>query len=219
LTDIRYFRPPLDAERGIFFDALANDDLVNILTAVFGDDLYFHGTQMFFNPLNGRRPYWHRDLQYMGYDETRQQELLRELCNLHVRIPLRPEQGFMLVPGSHERWDNELEHDVRLERSGHASCEELPAAVGFDLEPADVLIFSAHMLHRGTYEGNGERLSLDLMLGRPHPEMPMTLHEDELPTATELARLRHPEWFARARKMLLERGIIDATGEPDIRNE
>jgi hypothetical protein len=57
------------------------------------------------------------------------------------------------------------------------------------------------------------------MLGRPHPEMPMTLHEDELPTAAELARLRHPEWFARAGKMLVEGGIIDTAGEPGIREE
>jgi len=109
---------------------------------VFGDSLYFHGTQMFFNPLDGRRrPYWHRDLQYMSYDETRQRALLSELCNLHVRMPLRSERHFMLVPGSHARWDSELERDVRLESSGHHSWEELPSATVFDLEPGDTLIF------------------------------------------------------------------------------
>jgi hypothetical protein len=204
LTAIRYFQPPLDSERRIFFAALADKALWDLLTAVFGDDLYFHGTQMFFNPFGGRRPYWHRDLQYMSYDESRQRALLGELCNLHVRIPLRSEWDFMLVPGSHTRWDTDLERDVRLEGSGHHSWEELPFATTLDLDPGDALVFSAHMLHRGTYDGNKNRLSLDLMLGKPHPAMPMTLELQELPTDGELAGLCHPQWFARARKLLLE---------------
>ena len=205
LTATRYFQSPFDGERRIFFNALADSALWDLLTAVFGDDLYFHGTQLFFNPQNGpRRPYWHRDLQYMSYDETRQRALLGELCNLHVRIPLRTERHFMLVPGSHARWDTDLERDVRLEDSGHHSWEELTSATTLDLEPGDTLIFSAHMLHRGTYDGNHSRLSLDLMLGTPHPAMPMTLELQELPTAGELGSLRHPQWFARARELLLE---------------
>jgi hypothetical protein len=207
LTAIRYFQPPFDDERRSFFDALADSALWELLTGSFGDDLYFHGTQMFFNPLHGRRPYWHRDLQYMSYDETRQRALLGELCNLHVRIPLRSERRFMLVPGSHARWDTDLERDIRLEGSGHHSWEELPSATAFDLAPGDTLIFSAHMLHRGTYDGNHDRLSLDLMLGKPHPSMPVTLQVQELPTAGELAGLRHPQWFVRAGKLLLESSI------------
>ena len=73
LTAARYFRPPFNSERRIFLDALADDALSNLVTAIFGDDLYFHGTQMFFNPLHdSRQLYWHRDLQYMGYDESKQ---------------------------------------------------------------------------------------------------------------------------------------------------
>jgi hypothetical protein len=182
LTATRYFRPPFDSERRIFFDALADGALWDLLTALFGNDLYFHGTQMFFNPLDRRqRPYWHRDLQYMDYDETRQRAVLGELCNLHVRIPLRSERSFMLVPGSHARWDTDLERDVRLERSGHRNWEELPFATPFDLDPGDILILSAHMLHRGTYEGNNGRLSLDLMLGKPHPQMPVTSRSTSFP--------------------------------------
>ena len=205
LTGSRYFRPPFDAQRPVFFDALADDVLSNLLAAVFGDDLYFHGTQMFFNPPGGRRrPYWHRDIQYMAYEETRQQALLGELCNLHVRFPLRPERRFMLVPGSHARWDTDLEQDVRLERSGHCSWEDLPSATAFDLYPGDILIFSAHMLHRGTYEGNNGRLSLDLMLGKPHPQVPMTLDSEELPTRVELASVRHPRWYMHAQRLLAD---------------
>jgi hypothetical protein len=206
LTATRYFRPPFGAQRSIFFDALADDALWHLLTAVFGDDLYFHGTQMFFNPLGGRRrPYWHRDIQYMAFDETQRQALLGELCHLHVRLPLRPERSFMLVPGSHARWDADRERDVRLERSGHETWEDLPGATAFDLYPGDILIFSAHMLHRGSYEGNKIRLTLDLMLAKPHHRIPVTVDPDQLPTIDELTALRHPQWYERAQQLLLQR--------------
>ncbi len=204
LTASRYFRSPFGAQRPMFFDALADDRVWHLLTAVFGDDLYFHGTQMFFNPLGGRRrPYWHRDIQYMDCDETEQQSLLGELCNIHLRFPLRPEQSFMLVPGSHARWDTDRERNVRLERSGHGSSEDLPSATAFDLCPGDILIFSAHMLHRGTSDRSHGRLSLDLMLGRPDPRIPVTLDLEELPTIEELMAVGNPQWYERAHELLL----------------
>jgi ectoine hydroxylase-related dioxygenase (phytanoyl-CoA dioxygenase family) len=199
LTSARYFGPPFAAERFLFFDALASDGLVALVSEVFGDGVSFHGTQMFFNPVAGaRRPYWHRDIQYGGFDEGAQAQLLGELCALHIRLPLRPERGFMLVPGSHARWDTDLEREVRLERSGHRSSEDLPSAKAFDVLPGDVLVFSANMLHRGTYAGNQDRLSLDLMVGKPHPLITVTPDPDQLPTPDELARLRNPRWYRRA---------------------
>jgi hypothetical protein len=37
-----------------FFDALADPVLYDLVTELFGEELYFHGTQMFFNPLERR---------------------------------------------------------------------------------------------------------------------------------------------------------------------
>jgi len=197
LTDARWFAPPHDDERAAFFDALADPTLCDLVGEHFGD-VYFHGTQMFFSPLEGatRAPYWHRDLQYMGLDEAEQRRLLGELTQLHVRIPLRPERGFLLVPGSHARWDTADESDVRLERDGHRSAEELATARSFDLVPGDVLVFSAHMLHRGTYGQN--RLSLDVMVGKPHATTTEYPDAAQLPTAAELPRIRRPDWYVHA---------------------
>lgn len=138
LTASRYFATPFGAQRALFFDALAESALYNLVSELFGDRLYFHGTQMFFNPLGGRRrPYWHRDIRYLRFDEAQQRSLLGELCNLHIRFPLRPERNFMLVPGTHVRWDTALERDVRLERSG-------PAA-GKTWHPPELSIYSLAM--------------------------------------------------------------------------
>ena len=203
LTASRYFRDGEATERGDFFDALADPAIVGFLTPIFGDGLYFHGTQLFFNPQGGaRQPYWHRDIQYMGLAEEAQRALLADLCQLHVRIPLRPERDFLLVPGSHTRWDTALEYDVRLERSGHRSSDELPQARAFNLAPGDVLVFSAHMLHRGTYSGNDNRLSLDLLLGKPHPRVPLALDADQMPGTPEIGRIRCPCWYIESLKLL-----------------
>ncbi|HEY0710659.1 MAG TPA: hypothetical protein VGG33_27900 [Polyangia bacterium] len=108
----------------------------------------------------------------------------------------------MLVPGSHARWDTDVEREVRLELSGRNHWEELSSARAFDLRPGDVLIFSAHMLHRGTYEGNAERLSLDLMVGEPHDRMPSHPNLDQLPDRHELQMVRRPQWYERAHERL-----------------
>jgi hypothetical protein len=203
LTASRYFPSEYRSERVAFFDALADPVLFDLVTELFGEELCFHGTQMFFNPLGGaRKPYWHRDIQYLPCDEPQQAALLSELCNLHIRVPLRPETGFLLVPGSHARWDTDIERAVRLELSGHSNWEDLASARAFDLEPGDVLIFSAHMLHRGTYAGNTERLSFDFMLGKPHSRMPSRLGRDQLLEPNELLKVRQPRWYERAYALL-----------------
>lgn len=64
------------------------------------------------------------------------------------------------------------------------------------------MIFSAHMLHRGTFEDNDGRLSLDLMLAEPHPQIPIDPDPDQLPNPDELAKVRHPQWYERSYDML-----------------
>lgn len=190
-------------QRAVLFDRMATPDLVQITQAAFGDELYFHGTQLFFNPVNREQPtYWHRDIQYMGLSEDDQQRYLSELCNLHVRIPLIPETGFELVPGSHRRWDTEQERQTRLELAGRAKSDALTNGKCFDLQPGDVLIFSAHILHRGHYLNNPERLSLDILLGKPHALVSSSLDERQLPTDEELELVEHPLWYQNARKLI-----------------
>jgi hypothetical protein len=58
------------------------------------------------------------------------------------------------------------------------------------------------MLTGGTYDGNPDRLSLDLMVGCPDPRVPGARDADELPTAEELARIRRPQWYERAHALV-----------------
>jgi len=195
LSDPAYFSGNT-AERILFFNTVANGPLVRLCTDLFGDELYFHNTQLFFNPLDPRKaPYWHRDFQYAGIAESEQIALLPQLFNLHARLALIPERGFELIPESHRRWDSAHEHAVRLELDGHNHAEALPGALRLDLEPGDLLIFNAHMLHRGNYALNTARLALDILIGKPHPLMTQWLDAGMLPAREDIARFNFPQWY------------------------
>jgi hypothetical protein len=187
----------------LFFQMLASDKLTKRLDGIFGDGLYFHNTQLFFNPLeNGKLPYWHRDMQYSPIDDAVLKNEQQRMLPLHVRIPLIREQGIELIPGTHKRWDNEQEKNVRLELNGHKNSEELPDAVLIDLVPGDILIFSAQMLHRGNYHLNTSRKALDLCIGKEHPLTSTYLDASNLPTIGELVQIENNHWYTAAQAIV-----------------
>ncbi|WP_228445401.1 phytanoyl-CoA dioxygenase family protein [Thalassotalea sp. HSM 43] len=169
LTHSRYFKDR-DTERVDFFSAILPETLTQKLDDLFSVPLYFHNSQLFFNPTNSeRQPYWHRDLQYSDLSELEQQRELANMLSLHVRIPLVDEKGVELIPGTHKRWDSERERNVRLQINGHRNTEQLPNALLTEVNCGDVLVFNAQMLHRGAYKHNKQRKALDLCIGEAHP--------------------------------------------------
>lgn len=204
LTSRRYFDG--DAEGRIdFFEHIAPRKLTSLLDDMFGDGIYFHNTQLFFNPFENRRlPYWHRDMQYSPIDDATQANEQRNMTSLHVRIPLVKEAGVELIPGTHKRWDTELERDVRLEKNGHKNSEDLPGAVLIELDVGDLLIFDAQMIHRGNYRLNKTRKALDLCVGKAHRFTSPYLDESILPDEQEIDRIANNLWYKRARQVLTD---------------
>lgn len=190
------------AQRLELFKQLSCIALVEQLRAVFGTGLYFHNTQLFFNPADpNRHNYWHRDMQYSMIPDAQQQQLHTELTSLHVRIPLLDETGIELVPHSHRRWDSDLESKVRFARDGYQQHDDLPHSQLITLKQGDVLVFNAQMIHRGRYDFNAVRLALDLCLGKPHPVIQGFMDQAVQPTPEELAQIDNREWFAEAAKL------------------
>jgi len=182
-----------------FFEHLISPALVETLDSCFGKDLYFHNTQLFFNPEDiAQRPYWHRDLQFSSISDFEQSQEQSQLLSLHLRIPLLPEAGIELIPGSHARWDTERESRVRFETSGHRHFEMLPDSELIQLAPGDLLVFDGQMIHRRHYAGNSARKALDICVGKPHALLKSFLDPANLPTQAELRALSQPQWFERA---------------------
>jgi hypothetical protein len=201
LTSPGYFEGDL-AGRIDFFERLAPARLTELLDGMFGNEVYFHNTQLFFNPFENKRlPYWHRDLQYSPINDAAQASAQPNLVSLHVRIPLVKEAGLELIPGTHKRWDTELESNVRFERNGHENSEDLPGAVRIELSPGDILIFDAQMIHRGHYHLNKTRKALDLCVGKAHPFTARYLDESVLPSEREIDAIPNSLWYQRARSV------------------
>lgn len=205
LTCPEYFEG-LHEERTQFFRAIASIKLTEVMDNIFGSGIYFHNTQLFFNPSNKKRfPYWHRDLQYSLVEDAIQSNEQHSILNLHVRIPLVEEKGIEVVRGSHKRWDTELEHNVRLELNGHKNHEPLPDAVLINLVPGDILIFNGQMIHRGNYDLNPARKAFDLCVGKYHPLTSVLLDERVLPNEDEMESIANNQWYKLAQEIVANR--------------
>ena len=201
LTHAEYFTDQPE-NRLKLFKAITPTKLVELLDELFETEIHFHNTQLFFNPFDPEQsPYWHRDLQFSPIADETQRLKQQEMLSLHVRIPLVKEMGVRVIPGTHNRWDTELERQVRLEQDGHHNSEDLPGSVLVDLEPGDVMIFNAQMIHCGHYTNNESRKALDLCVGSSHELVDGSLDPMVLPTIEELEEFQHDVWYQRSWKI------------------
>ncbi len=139
-------------------------------------------------------------MQYSPIPDSVQETEQNNMVSLHIRIPLVKEKGIEIIPGTHKRWDTELERNVRLELNGHNNNEKLPNAKLVDLNVGDILIFSSQMIHRGNYELNKSRKALDLCVGKHH-HLTFGFFDDQvLPTEEEMKSIKNNKWYSCAKK-------------------
>lgn len=202
LTDAAYFENSPE-DRVKFFNAISPKCLTTFIENTFGESIYFHNSQLFFNPVSKeKRPYWHRDMQYSDLSDETQKKEQNSMLSLHLRIPLVKEVGVELIPGSHKRWDTVLEQNVRFEREGHKNTEQLPQSKLIKLDVGDVVVFSAQMLHRGNYALNSSRCALDLCIGSYHPLNAGFIDRSMQPTDTEMQQIKNNQWFIKAKEIM-----------------
>ncbi|WP_241547985.1 phytanoyl-CoA dioxygenase family protein [Leptospira stimsonii] len=144
------------------FEFISDRRLVAIAETLIQSKVFFLNTQLFYNPISvSKKPYWHRDIQYMGIEEEKQKDIIKEDAVLHFRIPFQEDPGMDFIPGSHLRWDTDLERNTRLELNGRRNFEELPNSIRVPHKPGDLLVFSAHLIHKGVY--GLDRSSFDIL--------------------------------------------------------
>lgn len=183
------------------FQFIANAKITELAEALLITPAFLN-SQLFFNPLNREQAnYWHRDCQYHLSLEQQQQALNPEQGDvIHFRIALKDEPGIELVSGSHRRWDNQQELDVRMATNDCKPSDDLDSGEKIALNKGDLLVFSANMLHRGLYGKN--RFALDLLFCHAKPEFLRFASLDALPTTAILEQLERPEALANTLSFL-----------------
>jgi ectoine hydroxylase-related dioxygenase (phytanoyl-CoA dioxygenase family) len=112
---------------------------------------------------------------------------------LHLRVPIFDEPGMELIPGTHKRWDNEEEYNVRQEENGKVSSDDISDGKQIPLEAGDLLVFSADMIHRGRY--GLDRLALDILIFDSAADYVDYVDDDCLPTPAMLSNITDPRLF------------------------
>ncbi|MGJ4790092.1 phytanoyl-CoA dioxygenase family protein [Leptospira koniambonensis] len=186
-----------ESDRLSFFRFISSSKLVELAKSIIQEKIYFLNTQLFFNPASpDKRNYWHRDLQYLGVSEEEQKSILKHSKVFHFRIPFYPDPGLEFIPGSHTRWDNEEEYEIRTQKNGHKNYENLPNGVVVPQNPGDLLVFSAHLIHRGIY--GGERHSLDILYTNFPDKQSNSRIFRQFPDEKLLSKLENPEIFEQS---------------------
>lgn len=180
-------------DRVKLFDFISSKKMMAAVETVIANEPAFMNTQLFFNPVNPeQKDFWHRDCQY-DHDIEDQKKAIMDTQVVHLRVPLFDELGMELVPGTHKRWDNEEEYNVRQEEKGYVSSDNLSTGKKIKLAAGDVLVFSADMIHRGLY--GLDRLALDILVFDPTGDFVDYVDDDCLPDMTLLGLINDPRLF------------------------
>ena len=180
-------------QRIILFNFISSPKIMQVVDSIIKNKPAFMNTQLFFNPYNSQqKTFWHRDCQY-DYDIEDQKRIIKETQVVHLRVPIFDEPGMELVPGSHERWDNEEEFNVRQEENNKLSCDKLSTGKAIPLAAGDLLVFSADMIHRGLY--GQDRLAFDILVFDSEGDYADYVDNDCLPNKAQLGEMAEPRIF------------------------
>jgi len=190
ITGSEYLEPD---DRVKLFNFISSKKMMDIIESVIPVNPAFMNTQLFFNPVNPRlKDFWHRDCQY-DHDIEVQKKVIHDTQVVHLRVPLFDELGIELVPGSHKRWDNDEEFDVRQEERGRVSSDNLSTGKEIKLAAGDLLVFSADMIHRGLY--GLDRLAFDILVFDSSADFVDYVDDDCLPEISMLDKIDDARLF------------------------
>lgn len=170
------------------FSFIVQGKITQLIHDIFPGPGMFLNTQLFFDPMNSSQPnYWHRDIQYNGQTVNEQRKRIAEDNVVHFRVPLKPELGIELIPGSHRNWDTDDEYEVRMSLNGKKPSDSLQNGQRIELDRRDLLVFSANMIHRGIY--GKDRFTFDIIFCDATPAFSKFADRANMPDADEQAQL------------------------------
>jgi hypothetical protein len=118
---------------------------------------------------------WHRDSQFLAPEPEQERQRMQAFSGVHFRIAFLPDSYLEYVPGSEQRWDTPAEHAIRKGLDGQRSdTSDMPGKQTLYLKPGDGLLFHAWGIHRGNYNLDKPRRTLDILYqwGAPLTDFP-----------------------------------------------
>ena len=168
LTEPRFLegRP---RRRTVLLSAVADENMLNVVSEISGREPLFFNTQYFFEPATEtRQGDWHRDQQFDAADDETERERMRAVVSVHMHLALAPDDHLEFVPGSHARWDTPAELAVRRGTGGAAkNSDAMPGARRVRLDAGDAVFFSPWGIHRGRYVAGTPRRTFDVIYSTP----------------------------------------------------
>ncbi len=143
-----------DGLRATLHDYLNDPDVVRIIREILGPDAYLKEVTFRFNPSGqNRNGNWHRDTQSITATDLEEECMIEKYATnppyLVAEYTLTISTETDLCPGSHLRWDDEDEYDIRLADNGRRGEKFVPlTAVRPYLSSGDVMIYHPFILHR-----------------------------------------------------------------------
>lgn len=147
LTETHGLRSKLEAY-------LYDPDIVEVVQEILGPDAYLKEVIFRFNPSGqNRNGNWHRDTQSITGTDTDELDLIEKYAcyppYIVAEYTLTISTETDLCPGSHLRWDDEDEYDIRLADGGRRSEQYVPlTAVRPYLSSGDVMLYHPFIIHR-----------------------------------------------------------------------
>jgi len=133
---------------------LHDPDVVRVIQEILGPDAYLKEVTFRFNPSGqNRNGNWHRDTQSIVGTDIDEQAMIEKYAQnppyVVAEYTLTISTETDLCPGSHLRWDDEDEYDIRIADHGRRAEKYVPlTAVRPYLSSGDVMIYHPFIIHR-----------------------------------------------------------------------
>ena len=159
--------------------AFHQEKVLTIVEELIGPDLIINNASILaFNSGVSYKLGWHRDVIQIPKEEIEDRLFSAERFHnsVQINLPLVQEDALEIVPGSHNRANNQAENEVFAGTKHYAPLEaEMPGAMRVSLAAGQAVFYNNNLIHRG-YSYNSRVPRRTLHMGYHSATKPPTWH-------------------------------------------
>ena len=159
--------------------AFLQEKVMEIVEELIGPDLIINNASILaFNPGVSYKLGWHRDVIQIPEEEIEDRLFSKQRFHnsVQINLPLVQEDALEIVPGSHNRPNNELENQAFNGTKHYAPLDaDMPGALKVSLKAGEAVFYNNNLIHRG-YSNNTQVPRRTLHMGYHSATRPPTWH-------------------------------------------